>query len=404
VTKPLNVIILSPNLPIPPIKGGAIETLIFETALNYKDVVAHVISQTDEEIVLPSDSPHISFHCFKTAKVILIVQGLFNKLARKGIFNLFNLFFLSQIRCKIHLKPDIVHIHNNLFCTSSIKKMYPRAKIILHMHNDFLFEHKYLTRQYKEVIDATDKIITVSNYVKKRIYDYYPVSENKIIVIHNGVSTKEFHRIDQNNPSLKEWKIKLSIGPNEKVVLYVGRVCEEKGVEYLIQAFKRLVETKNGLKLVIVGSSWFSGSGDSPYIRRIQELSKAISNKVIFTGFVPHNELISLYNIAYFCVVPSVFQDPFPLVPIESMSSGCPVVASAVGGIPEIVEDNKTGILVEPNNAADLYQKMRYLLDNENIRDTLVNNAFKYVRESYDWSVVAKRYEEVYIDMLKSKA
>jgi len=107
--------------------------------------------------------------------------------------------------------------------------------------------------------------------------------------------------------------------------------------------------------------------------------------------------------MATLCVIPSVFQDPFPLVSLEALSAGCPVIAAKVGGIPEIIIENKTGLLVPSENSFELYCKIKSLLLDNSLRERLSENGLKFVQDQYDFSNVARAYERIYMNVHEKK-
>ena len=107
-----------------------------------------------------------------------------------------------------------------------------------------------------------------------------------------------------------------------------------------------------------------------------------------------------MYNLADICVVPSVWQEPFGLVNLEAMAAGCVVIASRVGGIPEILEDGQTGLLVEPANETDLRDKMIFLLEHKEEMTNIACSGIAYAQTYCNWSIAAQKTEKIYEDLL----
>ncbi|MBI2094882.1 MAG: glycosyltransferase family 4 protein [Candidatus Omnitrophica bacterium] len=397
----INVCILSPGLPVPPAKGGAIETLIDETARRYKASAARVFfEETDAGPSSRGADGALDSRPVRVSAAQRSLQRFLNRPARRGLFFLYDSFFIRQVLREIDFEPDIFHIHNNFYYLPRLKSHFPRARFVLHMHNDFLFEHARLHRRYRRVLEDVDKLIAVSGYVARRILDHDAVCRPKVIVIPNGVSPTRFRKLPPDDPALEEWRGRLGLGREDRVILFVGRIHPIKGVDVLLRAFGDLRRGPGRLRLLIAGSSWFAEGRTTPYLEKLRRLSRPMGESVIFTGFVPHERLNYLYNLAELCVVPSVCQDPFVLVNVEAMAAGCAVIASATGGIPEVVTHRQTGILVPPGDADSLCRNMRFLLDHEADRLDLVRRASQVVKDRYSWSLVAERYEAVYRELV----
>ena len=400
----INVCILSPGLPVPPTKGGAIETIIFETVPFYQYSKAYVYScQAKTEEVLKNNQEDAKYIQFLFSPFMLKVQKYMNRFADKGRFGLYNFRFIRKVLGSLDFQPDLFHLHNHFQYVSIIKKRFPKSKIILHMHNDFLFRYANLHSRYVDMIDRTDAIITVSQYLKKRIVQKYPQCADKIKVVHNGVRLDTFKKLAPHEAGTLQWRNQLGLNPEDKVILFVGRISAQKGVEFLIDAFSRLAQETAGIKLLIVGTTWFVDFVETVYLKQIKSMSAKIKDRIIFAGFVHHQDLNYLYNMATLCVIPSVFQDPFPLVSLEALSAGCPVIAAKVGGIPEIIIENKTGLLVPSENSFELYCKIKSLLLDNSLRERLSENGLKFVQDQYDFSNVARAYERIYMNVHEKK-
>jgi glycosyltransferase involved in cell wall biosynthesis len=186
-------------------------------------------------------------------------------------------------------------------------------------------------------------------------------------------------------------------GPN---ILYAGRLIEVKGVQYLIEALPRVLEMHPRAKLIIVGSG--------PLKSRLLELSGRLhlQNQVQFIDDVPQEELVRYYSMADVFVLPSVITDEgetegFGVVLLEAMACGVPVIGSAIGGIPDIIEDGETGLLAQQKNPGDLAEKINRALADKELHQRLSRRGHDFVKERFSWPLIAKKYLEVFTSVLE---
>ncbi len=173
---------------------------------------------------------------------------------------------------------------------------------------------------------------------------------------------------------------------------------EKKGVIYLIDSIKSLIQEYPGIELIIVG--------DGPDKTILEERANllGVSKHIQFNGAVTQVELPEIYSSATIVVVPSVVdqyedQEGLGLVAIEAMGCGCAVIASSLDAIQEVIQDNKNGILVKPGNTDGIVTAIRMLLSDEELRARLMKTARQSVIEKYDWAPVADRYRDLLTSM-----
>jgi glycogen synthase len=216
---------------------------------------------------------------------------------------------------------------------------------------------KYHFNGAPKIFNNSDKIICVSKELCNDIIDQYNISNSKISQVFHGIDTGLF------KPEVSSIKTELC-GNNEKIILYVGGLQKLKGIHIIIEAFQGIL-TKENSKLVIIG--------DGPYLNNLKRISTQLNvrNKVIFIGRVSNQALPDYYNAADVVVIPSIIIESAGLVVLEAMSTGRPVIASRVGGIPTAIEHFKNGILVEPGNSHDLNEKILEVLQNRELAENL---------------------------------
>lgn len=205
----------------------------------------------------------------------------------------------------------------------------------------------------------------------------------RVVVIPCGVDTHEFGPV----PGARKW---LGIPEGRRVVLYVGRLSQEKGIGYLFEAIARLGRDFRDLELHLLG--------EGPQQAHLMALSRRlnIANQVHFHGWVDRPDLPYYYSAADVTVLPSL-SEPFGRVAIEAMACRCPFVGTKVAGIADIVHDKQTGFLVEAGDAEALATALaQVILHPQEARDVALRG-FEYVRERLDWGTIVRRVrDEVY--------
>jgi len=331
---------------------------------------------------------------------------IFNKLSkvilgyRIPIFNsvFYYINYVIQIARDLKTrKCDIVHLHNFSQFAPVIRAFSPTSKIVLHMHCEWLtqLEEKVVHRR----LDCVNIIIGVSDYITEKIKYRFPLMEPYCHTVFNGVDLSRFRCKNHPGPTVTD---------NLKRILFVGRVSPEKGVHILIQAIHRVVNKKADVLLDIIGSNAqlpreyivgfksnervasldvFYKKNTTSHYRYILEKEIArlnISDKVNFVGHVPHSGISDWYRNSDLVVNPS-FSESFGMSLIEAMASGVPVIASRTGGMQEIIEDGKTGTLVEPGNVTQLADAILELLQNAEVRGSMGLESMKRAQTIFSW-------------------
>lgn len=294
------------------------------------------------------------------------------------------LFLGLWIKLK-HMKDsyDIVHAHW-LIPQGIAQSLLDKPYIVTGHGGDITSLNKGIIKKMKiRALKKAEKITVVSESLKKQVEELVPgieVTVRSMGYNSNGFSS-EFRVPDFFNQG------------NKKVILFVGRLSEVKGVTYLINAMKKI-----DAKLVIVGK------GDLENILRVQ--AEPLKDKVEFLGAKTHQELKKIYASADLFVSPSIIasdggKEGFGLVFLEAMASGLPVIGTNTGGIPEIVKDGYNGYLVKEKDVDDLINKITKLLFDEEINKKMKVGAAETVIH-YDYSMIAKEYAELLNCALKT--
>ncbi len=215
-------------------------------------------------------------------------------------------------------------------------------------------------------IFGSDLIICASDHVNKSVRKWYPVRKKKIYTIMNGIDTSLFSPNEQERDRLRK---QLGIREEECLLMTSGTISEEKGHHLAVETLNTLLEENTGLKLVIVGAGEYLASL-SGLIEKF-----GLKDRVILTGFIPNESISSYYNAADIYLLPTLRAEGLPFALIEAMSIGLPIIASKIGGIPNILKNEQEGLLINPGDTDDIVSKILILLQNKSLRKELGANA-----------------------------
>ena len=229
-------------------------------------------------------------------------------------------------------------------------------------------------------LEFADRIISVSNAMKEDIIKYFNISEEKVIVIHNGIDTDKWNY----RPIYDGLKNRYNL--RDDYILFVGRPTPQKGMEYLIEAAD---DIEAQVVIAAVGA-------DTPrYEREMKKRIQTKKNLLWINEMLEEEEYIQLYSGAKAFVCPSVYE-PFGIVNLEAMACRTPVIATAVGGIKEIIIPDETGILIEPQNSQQISDNANKLLKDKRFACRLGENGRKRVEECFSWTTIAKNTKSLY--------
>jgi len=259
------------------------------------------------------------------------------------------------------------------------KGMYILVKDFINYH---VFNHKLF-------FERADKIIAVSNELAEDIKRQYKVPEEKLVVIPNGIDVSKFKSMLVDN--LRE---KLGLA-DEKVIVSVGAISKQKGFHLLLKILPDILKEYKNVRLIIVGTG--------PYLQKLKDMAAklGIENHVIFAGKVSHEELPKYYNLADIFAFPTLRMEGLPLVVPEAMACEKPVIASRIGGIPTVIENNVDGILIEPGNLKELKERIMEVLRDEELAKKLGKNARKKVVEKFSLDRMVEDTIKVYEEVLE---
>lgn len=290
----------------------------------------------------------------------------------------------------------IIHAHGHPYLTSlmagKLAKQYEKP-FVLTQHNTFIdynniFNHIEKINDLtvgKETLKQADKIITVSDATKEYVLSL-GAKHNKIKVLHNGVDLNRFKPLPKVKEEIRK---KIGISKNAFVILTVRRIVYKNGVDTLIDAANIAIKKKQNIVFIIAGK----GPDMVNIQNQIEHLG--LEKNIKLTGFVADNDLPLYYNAADMFVLPSKSGEGLPLVALEAMACGLPVIATNVGGINEIMVKN-FGKLVPPNNPVALANAIIEFTDINNKPDELR----AIIEDKYSWDKNVTQLVEIYEELI----
>ena len=309
----------------------------------------------------------------------------------------------SNISMGLFYKPegyplDVIHAHLSVKIDGLAALLHAKRRKI-----PIIVTHHADTNVYSGFIHKTRIVYFFSSYVIKKSFSYadviispseYYIDESrflgkyrdKIVVIPNGINVDEF----DISYSREECREKLGLPRNNKIMLFLSALSSQKGPDILLKAMPKILKEVLNAKLI------FAGEG-----RMREELEKranrlGIEKYIQFVGFVEENLKPLYYTAAdIFCLPSTTSHESFGIVNLEAMACSVPIVASKIGGVPDVIKDGKNGLLVPPNDSKTLADAILYLLENDDVREKMGKSGRKEV-EDYSWEKIAEETEKVY--------
>jgi glycosyltransferase involved in cell wall biosynthesis len=288
-------------------------------------------------------------------------------------------------------KVDLVHAHWSIpqgLSALFLRRLFGIPCVISLHGSDVYGLGAPLVRSLNAKVILGANVCTANSFATAKIARNLSGRED-IQIIPMGVDV-EFFRQTAGREALH-----CGLGREGKTILYAGRLIEWKGVEYLIKALPEVIEKHPEANLVVVGSG--------PCKKDLLSVTETLNlqDKVTFLDAVSQEELVRYYSMADVFVLPSIVNEEgetegLGVVLLEAMACGVPVIGSAVGGIPDIIEDQETGLLVRQKDPEDLAEKINKVLADTELSQRLSEMGRGFVRKHFSWSVIAKSYLELF--------
>jgi glycosyltransferase involved in cell wall biosynthesis len=299
---------------------------------------------------------------------------------------------------------DLIHVHDWLvaFVGAACKRSY-KAPLLSTIHATERGRGRgQLGSEQARAIHSIEwwlayeswRIIACSEYMEYEIADYFRCPRDKIDIVPNGVETTRFDQLEGQD--LSRFRNRYAL-PVEKIVFSVGRVVYEKGLQVLIRAMPIILAQYPQVKIVVAGKG--------PELEALRSLAweQGVGEKVLLAGFVSDEDRDRLFKISDCAVFPSLYE-PFGIVALEAMAAKCPVVVSEVGGLKDVVKHAETGITIYPDNPESLAWGILHTLQHPEWSAARVENAYRVVREEYNWERIARMTADIYRRIIAERA
>ncbi len=282
---------------------------------------------------------------------------------------------------------DVIHAHDWLvtYAAKSLKNAYD-IPIVATIHATEAGRNSGIHDETQRYINDTEWLLTYeatevivnSNYMKNEIQRLFGLPFDKINVIPNGINLSNFTGIERDYDFRRQYAM-----DNEKIILYVGRLVYEKGVQHLIAAMPKILSNYHDAKLIIAGRG---GMMDE---LRAEASNLGLNDKIYFTGYLNSKQVQKMYKCADVAVFPSTYE-PFGIVALEAMLAGVPTVVSDVGGLDEIVTHGVDGMKSYAGNANSIADSVTALLYDHQLATNVSKKAKQKVKEQFNWEKIAQ--------------
>ncbi len=282
---------------------------------------------------------------------------------------------------------DVIHAHDWLvtYAAKSLKNAYD-IPIVATIHATEAGRNSGIHDDTQRYINDTEWLLTYeatevivnSNFMKNDLQRLFGLPYDKINVIPNGINLNNFTGIERDYDFRRQYAM-----DNEKIILYVGRLVYEKGIQHLIAAMPKILSNYHDAKLVIAGKG---GMIDD---LKAETSSLGLDNKVYFTGYMDSKKVQKMYKCADVAVFPSTYE-PFGIVALEAMLAGVPTVVSDVGGLDEIVTHGVDGMKSYAGNSNSIADSVTALLYDHQLATNISKKARQKVKEQFNWEKIAQ--------------
>ncbi|WP_372663938.1 glycosyltransferase family 4 protein [Cohnella sp.] len=369
-------LICTEKLPSPAIKGGAIQIMIDGVSpLLAKDNDVTVYSITDPELPQQEKRNGVKYIRFPT-----------------------NTFIGSVARSLPKHSYDVVHVFNRPKNVPRYKAASPQSKFVVSLHNDMFNKLKLNDVEAMNTIRSVEKIMTVSDYIGTTVTDRFPSAKSKLQTVYSGFDASRYLPAWSSSAAPIRSRLRKKYGiSGKKVILFVGRLSDKKGPDLLIGAMKEVLAKHKDAVLVIVGGKWFSDDTINTYVRTLHALAKPYGNKVVFTKFVPANQIPDYFLMADVFVCSSQWQEPLARVHYEAMAAGVPIITTKRGGNPEVIKHGVNGLVAENyQNPSTFASMINYMFSNPDDAERMARNGRQFVESDFTFDHVANRLLRVY--------
>lgn len=286
---------------------------------------------------------------------------------------------------------DLINTHTRFFITSFFGAIFAKIKHIPHVHIEHGSTHSVLSNKFVSLVNVVYDhsiswlIIKLANEnvgISSSSCDFLKhIGDNKPNLILDGIDIDVFKKVETDLKDRMGLK-------NNFIIVFVGRLVYAKGAQDLIKIFPRIKNKRQNIKALLVG--------DGPYRNKLKEMiPDEFKYDILFLGTKTQPEISEILNIADIFVNLS-YSEGFGITVLEAGAVGVPLVATKVGGVPELIKDYETGISIKPGDYDHLYKAIVELMDNQYLRNKLGEGIMNEVKSNYSWDIAVAKYEQLF--------
>jgi glycosyltransferase involved in cell wall biosynthesis len=328
-------ILTSGILPVPAVQGGAVENFLdFFLEYNDKhslhDITVYSVWHPDVEKHPALKSKVNHYHFVNVTSPLAKTKKHVFGFLHKDLHHHYSIeyFLRESLRHIKNIEYDMIVLNNRPGYAETIIGQ-TKAKLVYNLYNDKL---NNTTRNHQIIFDGASLIISTSAYITNRVKTIKD-DPQKCVTVYSGIELDKF----KQGAKTKTARESIGLSPSDFVMIFSGRVTQEKGILELIEAMIRL-EDNPKIKLLVIGSSFYgNANNENEFARELMRKAEPLKDRIIFTGFIPYAEMPNYLNMADIAVIPSVWDDPFPTTVLEAQAMGLPIISTTRGGIPEEV-------------------------------------------------------------------
>ncbi|MEB3341933.1 glycosyltransferase family 4 protein [Okeania sp.] len=366
------LLVCTEKLPVPCIRGGAIQTYI-DGILPYlkREHEITVFSLADPELPDREIRENIRYQRASRTTSEEYYQAVADFVAGQQF--------------------DWIVIYNRPKYLPIVAKAAPNTRFLLSMHNEMFHTKKIEPEEAKICLDRVEKVVTVSKFIADGIAKLFPEYKHKLQPVYAGVDLKRFQPRWTEGGGEKRQQMLAAHGlEGKQVILCVGRLTDKKGPHILISAIAKVIKKHPSAVLLLVGSKWYGNNNENDYVREIKGKAEKLGSAVQMTGFIPPSEVADYFLLGDIFVCASQWEEPLARVHYEAMATGLCTITTARGGNPEVIVPGKNGIVITDYENPNAFAKqIDYLLSKPKESEAMGRTGRELAELYYSWSRVA---------------
>ncbi|TLS53995.1 glycosyltransferase family 4 protein [Paenibacillus antri] len=380
--------ICTERLPVPPIRGGAIQILIGGALPHLaKRHRVTVYCVADPELPDREVAGRVAFERVPKDRYVYNVAVKLEEARKAGLIY------------------DVVHVFNRPAHVLIYKSAMPESRFVVSLHNEMFREGKISEEMGRLSVRAIDRIMSISDYIGDTIVTRFPAAAGKLRTVYSAVDLQRYAPVWTEEGQRIRTELRRQYGlEGKKVVLYVGRLSAVKGPDVLIQAMERVFRSDPEAVLLIVGSKWFSDDTLDDFGERLRRSAEAFGDRIVFTGFLPPSRVPDAFLAGDVFVCSSQWQEPLARVHYEAMAAGLPIVTTNRGGNSEIVRHGVNGLVIDDYANPDAFADaiLRLFGDPEEA-ERMARAGRAFVERNHGFEHAARRLELLYMAAVNRK-